>query len=124
MLWSNLLKFDNAQSDTYSRNTKESKEVVAISKTIFKKELEILKPDYIIFATSYTYDKIIKAFFKDEIKESEIIEPKSLWKFKIGNTICYRTWHPSTICYKAAKNKLEYYQDIIKDIKMDREKIS
>lgn len=118
LVWSNLLKFDNAKSTSYSRNTKDDETVVQISKEIFKRELEILKPDYIIFATSYTYDKIIKEFFEDKITESEVIEPKSLWKFKVGNITCYRTWHPSTINYKATKNKLEYYIDIINDIKL------
>ncbi len=117
LVWSNLLKFDNAKSTSYSRNTKEDETVVQISKQIFKGELEILKPDYMIFATSYTYDKIIKEFFKDEITQSDVIEPKSLWKFNIGDTICYRTWHPSTIKYTAKKKKLEYYIDIINDIK-------
>ncbi len=70
-----------------------------------------------IFATSYTYDRLIKEFFHNKIQNSEVIEPKSLWKFKVGNTVCYRTWHPSTIRYKAKKNKLEYYKDIIEDIK-------
>jgi len=120
LVWSNLLKFDNAKSTSYSRNTKEDETVVQISKKIFKRELEIIKPDFIIFATSYTYDKIIKEFFEDEITKSEVIESKSLWKFKIGDITCYRTWHPSTIKYKATKNKLEYYTDIINDIKSEK----
>lgn len=118
LVLSNLLKFDNAKSTSYSRNTNADESVVQISKQIFIKEFDILKPDYIIFATSYTYDEIIKEFFKDQITDSQIIESKSLWKFKIGNTICYRTWHPSTIRYKANKDKLEYYMDIINDIKL------
>ena len=118
LVWSNLLKFANTKRKTYSRNTKNNEPVVQISKEIFKKELKILKPDYIIFAVSYTYDKVIKEFFEDEITDSNVIEPKSLWKFKIGNTICYRTWHPSTIKYTAQKDKLEYYKDIITDIKL------
>ncbi len=116
LVWSNLLKFDNAKSSTYSRNTKNDKTVIEISKQIFLKELEILQPDYIVFATSYTYDTIIKDYFDDEIKDSLVIEPHSLWKFKYKNIICYRTWHPATIKYKALKNKLDYYEDIIQYI--------
>jgi hypothetical protein len=122
IIWSNLLKFDNQKSKSYSRNTINNKSVVDISKEIFLKELEILKPDYIIFPVSYTYDKIIKYFFKN-IKTIKIFESKSLWKFKIGNIICYRTWHPSTIRYNANKNKLEYYKDIIEDIKIENKNI-
>ena len=121
LVWSNLLKFDNAKSTSYSRNTKDDKKVVEISKQIFKRELEILKPNYIIFATGYIYDKkVIKEFFKNEITDSNVIEPKSLWKFKIGDITCYRTWHPSTRKYKATKNKLDYYIDIINDIKLEK----
>jgi len=113
IVWANLLKMDLDRGKGYSKNSKENKSIVEISKRIFRKELEILKPDYIVFATSYTYDSVIKDFFADKINKSNIIEPKSLWKFNIDNTICYRTWHPSTIKYKATKNKLEYYKDII-----------
>lgn len=116
LIWSNLLKMDFDSGKGYSKNSKNVKDIVSISKNIFRKELEILKPDIVVFATSYTYDKVIKDFFPDEIETIEIIESKSLWKFKIGNTICYRTWHPSTIKYKAKKNKLEYYKDIIDNI--------
>jgi len=120
LVWSNLLKMDFDSGKGYSKNSKDIEAIVSISKHIFKKELEILKPDVIIFATSYTYDKIIKNYYNNQDLETiEIIEPKSLWKFKIGKTICYRTWHPSTITYKAEKNKLEYYKDVILDIKND-----
>lgn len=119
LIWSNLLKMDLDIGKGYSRNAKGNKAIVSISKNIFLKELEILKPDYIIFATSYTYDKIIKEYFEDQITHSEVIEPKSLWKFQIGNIQCFRTWHPSTIKYRALKNKLEYYKEIINYIKME-----
>ncbi len=122
IVWSNLLKFDDEKGSSYSRNTKNNKAVVDISKKIFLEELRILKPDYVIFAVSYTYDKIIKYFFEN-IETINIFEPKSLWKFKIDNTICYRTWHPSTIRYNAKKNKLKYYKDIIEDIKIQNNKI-
>lgn len=72
LLWSNILKLDNAKSKSYSRNTIKDPKVVNISKEIFRKEIEILKPDYVIFATSYTYDKLIKEFFHNEIRNSEV----------------------------------------------------
>jgi len=118
LVWNNLLKMDSGEVGTYSKNTKNDPRVVSISKNIFVKEFNLLKPDIAIFATSHTYDKVIKDFFPD-YETLEIIEPKSLWKFKIGNTICYRTWHPSTIKYNAKKDKLLYYDDIILDIKKE-----
>lgn len=120
LVWSNLLKMDLERGKKYSRNSKSNKQVVSLSKEIFRKELEILKPDYIIFATSYTYDDIIKEFLNDFITESEVIEKRSLWKFKVDNITCFRTWHPSTISYRAKKTKFEYYQDIIANIKEEK----
>ena len=120
LVWSNLLKMDLERGKKYSRNSKSNKQLVSLSKEIFLAELEILKPDYIIFATSYTYDDIIKEFLSDLISESEVIEKRSLWKFNVGNTTCFRTWHPSTIRYKAEKSKYEYYQDIIEYISTER----
>jgi hypothetical protein len=120
LVWSNLLKMDLERGKKYSRNSKSNEQIVSLSKEIFLKELEILKPDYIIFATSYTYDDIIKEFLADIIAESEVIEKRSLWKFKIGDTTCFRTWHPSTIRYRAKKSKFEYYQDIINFISTER----
>jgi len=122
LVWSNLLKMDLESGKRYSRNSKSNEHIVSLSKEIFFEELEILKPDYIIFATSYTYDDIIKEFLDDFITESEVIEKHSLWKFKVGNTICFRTWHPSTIRYKAKKSKYEYYQDIIEYILTEKYK--
>ncbi|EIF51368.1 hypothetical protein [Sulfurovum sp. AR] len=121
LVWSNLLKMDLERGKKYSRNSKSNTQIVSISKKIFLEELEILKPDYIIFATSYTYDDIIKEFLGELISESEVIEKRSLWKFKVGDTTCFRTWHPSTIRYKAKKSKFEYYQDIIDYISNESE---
>lgn len=119
LVWTNLLKMDLDRNKGYSRNSKGNKDIVLLSKTIFLKEIEILKPDYIVFATSYTYDKVIKSFFGENIYNSQVIEPKSLWRFQVDNITCFRTWHPSTIKYKALKNKLAYYKDIINYIKED-----
>lgn len=88
LVWPNLLKMDLERGKKYSRNSKSNEQIVSLSKEIFLKELEILKPDYIIFATSYTYDDIIKEFLSDLITESEVIEQRSLWKFNVGNTTC------------------------------------
>lgn len=113
LCWLNLLKMDMDIGRGYSRNSKSNPDIVSLSKKIFLKEIDILKPNYIIFVTGYKYDKIIKEFFEDKITQSEVIEPRSLWKFNIGDTVCFRTWHPSTIKYRAEKTKDEYCDDII-----------
>ena len=118
LLWLNLLKMDSGDK-SYSKNTKDNEEVVKLSKEIFLKEWEILKPDFAIFATGYKYDSIIKLFFGDAIAEdSNNNQKRSLWKFKIGETQCFRTWHPQTIKYKPKPPTIdECYGQIAQEIK-------
>jgi hypothetical protein len=119
VIWNNLLKFSRDTGNGFSKNSVNHKGVVELSKEIFQKEFEILKPDFMIFATSTGsgYDQKIIDFFP-QISDSEIIEPKNLWKFKIGSTICYRTRHPNATKFKGKKTVNQYYEDIIEDIKL------
>lgn len=118
VVWNNLLKMDFKQKGKgYSRSSKDhSLQLRELSKRIFQKELELLKPQYIIFATGYIYDEVLKDFLPDR-QTIEVIEKKSLWKFSNNGAVCYRTWHPQTIKYNAEKKIPEYYQMIIEDIK-------
>ncbi len=118
IVWNNLLKMDFKQKGKrYSRNSKDhSAQLWELSKRFFQKELELLKPHYIIFATSHTYDSVMKNFLPDR-ETIEVIEKKALWKFRSNGAVCYRTWHPQSINYKAEKTIPEYYQMIISDIK-------
>lgn len=122
VVWNNLLKFSYDTGKGFSKNSINHKGVVELSKKIFQKEFEILKPDFMIFATSTGsgYDQKIIDFFPQKISDSEIIEPKNLWKFKIGSTICYRTRHPNATKFKGLKTVNQYYEDIIEDIKLIR----
>lgn len=119
VIWNNLLKFSYDTGKGFSKNSIDHKGVVELSKEIFQKEFEILKPDFMIFATSTGsgYDKKIIDFFP-HISDSQIIEPKNLWKFKIGSTICYRTRHPNATKFKGKKTVNQYYEDIIEDVKL------
>ncbi len=118
IVFSNLMKMDYKQKGNgYSRNSiNHSVQLRELSKRFFQKELELLKPDYIIFVTSHTYDSVIKSFLPDR-ETIEVIEKKALWKFRSNGAVCYRTWHPQTINYKAEKTIPEYFQMIIDDIK-------
>jgi len=66
LLWSELLKIDSGANSS-SKNSIGIREIEEISVKIFKQELAILKPDFIIFGTStgQGYDSVIKEIFKD-----------------------------------------------------------
>lgn len=116
--WNNLMKMDfEKKGKGYSRNSKDhSDQLREFSKRLFLKELELLRPHFIVFATSHTYDSVLKDFLQDR-QTIEVIEKKALWKFCSHGAVCYRTWHPQTINYKASKTIPEYFQMIIDDIK-------
>lgn len=118
VVWNNLMKMDFKQKGKgYSRNSKDhSPQLREFSRRLFQKELELLKPHFIIFATSHTYDGVMKSFLPDR-ETIEVIEPKALWKFRSNGAVCYRTWHPQSINYKAKRSIPEYYQLIVTDIK-------
>lgn len=63
-----------------------------ISRDLLKAQIEILRPDVILFVTGPGYDCYLKEWF--EIKESRVIEKRSLWQFKADGIQAYRTTHP------------------------------
>lgn len=68
--------------------------ISALSAKLLLKQIEILKPRSILFVTGASYDKYLKACFGDQIKDSHVIESKRLWRFRIGDALCFRTTHP------------------------------
>ena len=91
IIWSNLFCASfKGRSPTRSKHFDKVKE---LSKSILHSQIEILKPDVLFFVTGWTYDKYIKEFFP-MYSESNVIEKKALWKFKINNLNCIRTSHP------------------------------
>jgi hypothetical protein len=89
-----------------------------LSKNIFIKELEILKPNILIFVTGASYDQVIKDYL-EEYETIDIIIPKKLWKFKYKDIVCYRTVHPDSIRFIKKENREDYYQLIIDDIRAE-----
>ena len=90
-----------------------------LSKKVFLQELEILKPNILIFVTGSSYDKVIKNYLQD-YKTIEVIIPKKLWKFKYNDILCYRTVHPDSIRFIKKDIREDYYQMIIDDIKKEK----
>lgn len=117
IVWSNLNKMDVDRGKRKTRNSRGySKHLDAFSEKLFRYEVEVLKPDVMIFGCSYTHDAVIKRYFP-LYETNPGGEPYSLWKFTVGDTQCYRTWHPSTIRHRGKKSIKSYYQQIIEDVK-------
>jgi len=122
MVWNNIFKMAYDQGKGYSKTSKNhSEKLESISKELFLEELNILKPNILIFVTGSSYDKIIKNFLK-EYETDKVIIPKKLWKFKYKDKLCYRTVHPDSIRFTKKEDREDYYQLIIDDIHKEIEK--
>lgn len=125
LLWSELLKMDSGEKGS-SKNSIGIEEIEDLSIRIFKQELDVLKPDFIIFGTStgQGYDRVIKEIFKDYVTDKKFHIRYNLWKFKSEEykCTCYRTRHPNATSWKCEKAEERmsihgYYSKIVEDIK-------
>lgn len=119
VLWTNLLKMDDGGKG-YAKNSINNQNVREYSKNILLQEIEILKPDIIIFVTATStnlkkYDDAIKNTFDNNFQNSKVCEPKRLWIFEYKGIKCYRTVHPLSHQYMK-KPKRDYYEEIAEDI--------
>jgi hypothetical protein len=119
IVWNNLFKMSYDRGRGYSKTSLgHSSALEEVSKEIFIKEIEILKPDILIFVTGASYDKVIKNYLQ-EYKTIEVVIPKKLWKFKYKHMVCYRTIHPDGMRFVKKELQEDYYQMIIDDIKKE-----
>ena len=120
VVWTELLKCDSGEKGS-SRNSNHIKSIVELSIKTLKQEIDILKPDYIIFVTATSkntkeYDDIIKKVCDGYVTDNNSIIKGKYWKFKYQDIQCYRTLHP--LSYQFSKNKsVDFYKKIIEDIK-------
>lgn len=120
ILWTNLLKMDSGV-DGYAKNSIHYDRIKQLSKDILLKEIDILKPDAIIFVTATStnlkhYDSAIKNTFDNKYTNSHVIKSKELWIFEYSGIKCYRTLHPLSYQYKSKEQKHNHYKDIADDI--------
>lgn len=64
-----------------------------LSYDLLRAQLEILQPQVVIFTTGPGRDKYLKECFP-ELETIERVEPRRLWRFRIGDIQCLRTCHP------------------------------
>lgn len=89
-IWSN--QFCMSFNGKSPRKSKSFAEIQQLSSLLLQAQFEILKPDIAIFTVGSGRDVFIKEAFIHETVE--VITPRRLWHFKVGNTQCFRTNHP------------------------------
>ncbi|CAD6547460.1 hypothetical protein ACFQ3P_26155 [Paraburkholderia sabiae] len=72
--------------------------IQALSMQLLRAQIEVIRPDAILFTTGAGYDSHLRSFFPDRTL-SERIAPRRLWKFRLGRTVCYRTSHPRYVAH-------------------------
>lgn len=117
--WTNLMRTDWEHGKGFSRNSKEfSAALTKMSQEMLRFEVELLKPDVIIFACGVSYDSVIKSTFPSRTNSESIVK-RALWQFKIDETLCFRSQHPQAIRKKNSTFKPvdAYYADIFARVK-------
>ncbi|WP_321904072.1 uracil-DNA glycosylase family protein [Paraburkholderia tropica] len=107
--WNNLMKMDwHRPKRGYSRTSiGHSAHLFDFSVATVKFEIELLKPDLIIFGSGHTYDRALKAVLPE--RQTVKVEPKALWHFRSNGIECFRTFHPGA----RDKHVKKHYREII-----------
>ncbi|BAK77594.1 hypothetical protein NH8B_2801 [Pseudogulbenkiania sp. NH8B] len=114
--WNNLMKMDWKRGCGFSRTSiGHSPELFELSIKMVQYEIDLLKPNVIIFGSGPSYDRAIKAILPERITKS--VDPRALWHFTSGETQCYRTYHPNARDSSAERPIAHYYGEIIANIK-------
>lgn len=110
VMWSNMLKMDWAQGKTDSRTSiRHSVELRDLSARLLRIEMSLLKPHVILFGTGPSYDSLIKATFGEYLVESNVVVPRALWTFKVGDAFCCRMRHPQARPTKTFMSSSHYF---------------
>lgn len=109
VVWANLFCVSEG-AGTPTRSTHLDR-IKTVSDKLLKAQIDVVKPDAIIFTTGWRYDHFLRGCF-DERRDSEAIKPKRLWRFWLGDTLCLRTSHPRYAAHNEWRAKaLELVRD-------------
>ncbi|QDZ26566.1 hypothetical protein [Noviherbaspirillum sp. UKPF54] len=89
--WANLFCL-SYRSSTPTRCLDSFEEIKELSRTLLRIQVEVFRPDVMLFVTGTGYDSYIKEFF--DVTGSQRLVPKALWSFKADGIQAYRTSHP------------------------------
>jgi len=113
ILWTNLLRHDGYNGKV---PLEVEKKITYNKNYIFRKELEILKPDAVIFATGPNYDYIIEKSYSglEKIKATDESERKiCMLKHKDLPEKSVRVYHPNAHKYQGGDYRWELADKII-----------
>jgi len=115
IVWNNIYKIGN-KSKNHNKPHSNIRQMENASFDVISKEIEILKPDVLIFFTGPNYEKRVNKKFQINkmIEVSSDISKSELAKFFLENGILsYRTYHPN---YLQRKKKMDYLKLITDEI--------
>lgn len=92
IVWANLFCVDWHGKSPTNVPAPFFEQIKQLSKDLLKAQIEILRPDAILFVTGPNYDLYLKEFF--EITGSTVLEKRALWQFAADGIQAYRTNHP------------------------------
>ncbi|CAB3807744.1 hypothetical protein LMG28688_06603 [Paraburkholderia caffeinitolerans] len=100
--WANLFCVSHAGG---SPTRAESFDLIhALSRDLLRAHIAVTEPDVILFTTGAGYDRFLRECFPDRT-DSVAIEPRCLWQFRVGRTLCYRTSHPRYVAHNRWRDK-------------------
>lgn len=112
IVWANIYAINyKGKHIKHLKNLEMIENIEKISKELLEAQIEILKPDIIIFATGNQGVETRRKYFPNETytdkRDFEGIDVNDLWSFKLPNNsaTCYRLHHPSA--RKKGKNQIE-----------------
>lgn len=102
VVWGNLFCVSHAGGSPVGVAT--FQKIQALSIELLRTQIEVVQPDAILFTTGADYDRHLRACFPERT-DSERIAPRRLWRFRVGETLCYRTSHPRYAAHNSWRDR-------------------
>ena len=71
--------------------------IQSLSQELLRAHIAVTDPDVILFTTGAACDRFLRNCFPNRT-DSVAIEPRCLWQFRVGRTLCYRTSRSALRC--------------------------
>jgi hypothetical protein len=111
-IWANLFCFDENGTRPDRKDDAATPEILQLSGALLRVQLEVLRPEWIVFATGSSCDRYLKTYFCD-IARSRVHLPKRVWEFRLGipggepaRAVAFRTPHPRHAASRGARSAI------------------
>ena len=114
-VWANLFCVDANKTRPDNGAGPITAKIVALSAELLRIQIDVLRPQMIVFATGSSCDHYLKTFHRDPSANSKVHVPKRLWEFSVatggdsGDPVrirAFRTPHPRHTASNAIRNAL------------------